>query len=217
MNTKIKTLLTVLVILSMMTTAVNAGNKGTPILDTVTTSALEIVTYITTIDITSPVGGTIFGTTSVDIGYGTTNTSAQVNYTLNGVYMGSASSSNPFTVTGADDGLTDGGQTNTVIVNVTDPVNGSAQDTVTFKVDITPPGPVTGITSTKGTNYINWTWTPPTNTDFNNVMLTVTQGTTPVFSNIVIPAGTNYFNATGLVPNTEYTMSIQTEDNAPAP
>lgn len=215
MNTKIKTLLTVLVILSMMTTAVNAGNIGEAVTNTVTTFA-EMVEYITTIDITSPVDGTRFGTTSVDIGYGTTNTSAQVNYTLNGVYMGAAGNS-PFTVTGSDDG-TDGGKLNTVILNVTDPKNGSAQDTVTFKVDTTAPAQVTGIGNTKGTNYVNWTWTPPTNTDFNNVIVNVTKtsDSSIVVPDTDVPKGTNYYNATGLVPNTEYTMSIRTEDDAPA-
>jgi hypothetical protein len=214
MNKKIKTLLTTLVVLSLMTMSVSAGNIGTAITSTVKT--LSNIVYQTTIKITSPVDGTRFGRTNVNIIYGVTNSAANVGYSLNGAYMGNTAGS-PFAVTGSDNGATDGGQLNTVKVNVTDPTNGSAQDTITFKVDVTAPGQVTSVGHTNGTSYINWTWTPPVNTDFNNTIVNVTQGTTVKVPNTKIPKGTNYFNATGLNSNTDYTMSIRTEDDAPAP
>lgn len=191
MRNKMKTMLVVLVILSTMATVVNAGNKGIPVLDTVTTNVLEIVHQVT-IAITSPVDNTRFGSTSVNIGYETTNVldTTTIKYSLNGAPM-VVTTANPIPIIGADDG-TDGGQLNTVVVNVTDPVNGSAEATVNFKVDITPPGQVTGITSTKGTNYVNWTWTPPGNSDFANVIVNVTQGITPVYSDVIILKGTNW-------------------------
>lgn len=216
MKTKIKTLLTALVVLSLMTTAVSAGNIGTAVTNAVTT--LTVIMYQTTINILSPADGDRFGRTNVDITYGVTNTAVVADYTLNGVYIGTTGGS-PFVVTGVDTGVADGGTDNTVIVNVTDPINGSAQDTVTFKVDITAPAQITGITSTKGTNWINWTWTPPVNTDFNNVIVNVTKtsDSSVVVLDTDVPKGTNYYNATGLDSNTGYTISVKTEDDAPAP
>lgn len=77
---------------------------------------------------------------------------------------------------------------------------------------------ITGLTAIdKGTNYINWTWTNPTNSDFNNTIVNVTSGTTIIVSDTKISKDINYFNATGLSPNTEYTISVKTEDDAPAP
>lgn len=211
MNKKTKILLAALIVLSLMTMAVSAGNIGEAITNTVKT----LVEYVARITITSPTDDTRFGRTNVQITYGVENSAADVKYDLNGELVGSTEGS-PFTVTGVDDG-TDGGKLNTVRVHVVDPVNGSAEDTVTFKVDTTAPGEVTGIDYTRGINYINWTWNPPTNSDFNNVIVKVTQGATVIVPDTVIPKGTNYYNATGLDPDTEYTISVRTEDDAPAP
>lgn len=216
MKNKIKTLLTVLIVLSAMTTAVNAGNIGPAITNTVTT--LATIAYQVTIAITSPASDSArYGTTSVNVGYTTTNVSggATITYSLNGAAKVGVPS-NPFNVIGVDTGI-DGGTLNNVTLNVTDPTNGTAQAIRYFKVDITPPGQITGITSVKGTNYINWTWANPTNTDFNNTIVNVTSGASTIVPNKVLPNTINYFNATGLNPNTGYTISVKTEDNAPVP
>lgn len=213
MNKKLRILFTALIVSLLMTTTVSAGNIGDIFISIVETLG-DITTYVTTLGITSPTDGTRVGNTDVNITYKATNTSADVGYALNDVYMGNVDG-NPFVVTGVDDGLTDGGQLNTVVVNVTDPLNGSAEATVTFKVDITAPRKVTNVEHTNGTNYINWTWTPPTNADFNNTIVNVTQGTIVKVPDTKIPKGINYFNATGLSPGIEYTMSIKTEDDAP--
>lgn len=217
MKNKIKTVLAVLLILSAMTTAVNAGNIGPAITNTVTT--LTVTLYQATIAITSPASDSArYGSTNINVGYTTTNVtaSATTTYTFNGVPQGDVPS-NPFTVTGVDNGLIDGGTLNNVTIVVSDPTNGSASAFRQFLVDITAPGPVTGIANTKGTNFINWTWNNPTNSDFNNTRLNVTSGATTIVSDVVLPKTINYYNATGLNPNTDYTISIRTEDNVPAP
>lgn len=218
MKNRMKNMLVALVILSTLTTAVNAGNIGTAVTNAATT--LSEVVYQVTVAITSPTDNQRFGTTSVSVGYETTNasSSATKKYSLNGGALTDVPS-NPFVVTGVDTGATDGGKINTVLINVTDPVNGSAETTRQFKVDITPPGQITGITSVKGTNYVNWTWVNPTNSDFNNTIVNVTKtsDSSVVIPDTVVLKPINYFNATGLSPNTEYTISVKTEDDAPAP
>jgi len=149
--------------------------------------------------------------------YATTNVSgsATITYSLNGGSIVTVPS-NPFIVTGVDNGLADNGTLNNVTINVTD-ANGTAQAIRYFKVDITAPGQITGITSTKGINYINWTWANPSNTDFNNTIVNVTNISGVVVPDTKLPKTINYFNATGLNPNTAYTISVKTEDDAPAP
>lgn len=218
MKNTMKNMLVVLVILSTLTTAVNAGNIGPAVTNIAKT--VEDVAYQVTVAITSPTENQRFGNTSVDVTYETTNASdsATKKYSLNGGALTDIGS-NPFTVTGVDNGASDGGQTNTVLINVTDPVNGSAEITRTFKVDVTAPGQISGITSVKGTNYVNWTWINPTNTDFNNTIVNVTKtsDSSVIVPDTVVLKPINYFNATGLSPNTEYTISVKTEDDAPAP
>ena len=215
MKDRMKKLLVVLVILSTMATAVNAGNIGPAIQNVVRTLGIE---DIVTIAITSPPSDSArYGNASVSVGYTITNASSSdiVNYSLNGALMAPVLGGNPFIVTGVDIG-TDNGTLNNVTLNVTG-ANGTAQAFREFKVDITSPANITNITSTKGTNYVNWTWINPTNTDFNNTIVNVTNATSIVVPDTKLPKEINYFNATGLSPNTEYTISVKTEDDAPAP
>jgi M6 family metalloprotease-like protein len=74
-------------------------------------------------------------------------------------------------------------------------------------VDRTPPSPITNLHSTPGPTHINWTWTNPPDPDFNHteVYLNGTFITT-------IPAPQNYYNATGLLPDTSYELSTRTVD-----
>ena len=215
MNTKILILLIVFGLLAS-TMTVNAGNIGTAITNVTTT--LQAAINIVTLSITSPPDDNIrYGNTSVNVVYATTNVSgsATITYSLNGGSIVTVPS-NPFIVTGVDNGLADNGTLNNVTINVTD-ANGTAQAIRYFKVDITAPRQITLITSTKGINYINWTWANPTNTDFNNTIVNVTNISGVVVSDTKLPKTINYFNATGLNPNTAYTISVKTEDNAPAP
>lgn len=74
--------------------------------------------------------------------------------------------------------------------------------------DITPPASVTGLTnSTYEQTYINWTWTNPSDADFNHTM---------VYINSVwetnVSSPTAHYNDTELTANTEYEISTHTVD-----
>jgi len=73
------------------------------------------------------------------------------------------------------------------------------------RVDTTPPSSISNLTSTTGTTWINWTWTNPPDVDFNYTMVYL-NGTW------ITNSSNEYYNATGLIPNTSYTISIRTVD-----
>ncbi len=74
------------------------------------------------------------------------------------------------------------------------------------------PPPVSTITNlsniTFATDFITWTWTDPTDSDFDHVMVYLDD----TFQ-ANIPKGSQHFSATGLLPGTSYTIS--TEDRRP--
>ena len=80
--------------------------------------------------------------------------------------------------------------------------------------DVTPPGDVTNLVpSGIGTDSITWTWTNPNDEDFAGVIVTVNGGAEV---EVLGEHGeTSTYTATGLTPNTEYTINIRTFDNAP--
>jgi PGF-pre-PGF domain-containing protein len=74
--------------------------------------------------------------------------------------------------------------------------------------DTEPPASVTNLKNVSyAQDYINWTWTDPNNLDFDRVMIYIDQ----VFMKNV-SKGINYYQATGLTPETTYTISTQTVD-----
>ena len=66
---------------------------------------------------------------------------------------------------------------------------------------------ITNLSSTNGTLWINWTWTNPSDPDFNH---------TEIYLNSLHQTNTSttFFNATSLTPNTEYTISTRTVDTS---
>jgi hypothetical protein len=75
--------------------------------------------------------------------------------------------------------------------------------------DKTPPGTVVNLHMTSiGTDYIEWGWSNPSDSDFNHV---------DIYMNGVLKddnlKGTNIYRATGLSPGTTYTIGIRTVDN----
>jgi subtilase family serine protease len=73
-----------------------------------------------------------------------------------------------------------------------------------------PPASVTNLHNISyASNYINWTWTNPADSDFDKVMIYL-NGT---FQRNVTN-GTQYYNATGLTPNTMYEIGTRTVDIA---
>jgi len=102
------------------------------------------------------------------------------------------------------------GRTYTVRVNFgTEDSNKSSMDSYFSLVDLTPPSPITNPYSTTGTTWINFTWTNPSEPDFNHTELYL-NGT--FLTNI--PASQNYYNITGLLPDTSYELSTRTVDTS---
>lgn len=69
--------------------------------------------------------------------------------------------------------------------------------------DNLPSSFVINLQSNKGTTWINWTWQNPTDSDFNHA---------EIYLNGIFQTNTSaeYFNATGLQPNTGYTLGTRT-------
>jgi len=79
-----------------------------------------------------------------------------------------------------------------------------------FSIDNISPASITNLTNiTYAPTYINWTWTNPPDPDFNHVMLFLNS---TFLTNITAPQ--NYYNATGLLPDTSYELGTHTVDTA---
>jgi uncharacterized repeat protein (TIGR01451 family) len=70
---------------------------------------------------------------------------------------------------------------------------------------VTPPQSIGNLQSSNGSTWINWTWQNPTDTDFNH---------TEIYLNGIFQTdiSAEYFNATGLQPETDYTIGTRTVD-----
>lgn len=74
--------------------------------------------------------------------------------------------------------------------------------------DVIPPGSITNLKNISYTsNYINWTWTDPKDIDFSKVIIYVDGK-----FKVNISKGKQYYNLTGLIPNTLYKISTHTID-----
>ena len=74
--------------------------------------------------------------------------------------------------------------------------------------DITPPASVTSLTNvTNNETFINWTWTDPLDFDFDHVEVWLDGIFMQNVSN-----GTQFYNATGFIPNTQHNISTRTVD-----
>jgi len=76
------------------------------------------------------------------------------------------------------------------------------------EIDTSPPGSVTGLVNqSAGTSWIYWTWTNPTDEDFNETIVFI-DGIN------VINTSNNYYNASGLERGSVHTITLHTKDNA---
>ncbi len=74
--------------------------------------------------------------------------------------------------------------------------------------DTTPPASVTGLHNTiYAPTYISWTWTDPADSDFSHVMIYL-NGTFQAN----VAKDVKYYNASGLIPENTYKISIRTVD-----
>ena len=76
-------------------------------------------------------------------------------------------------------------------------------------IDLNSPFPITNLYSTSGTTWINFTWANPSDPDFKHTEVYL-NGT--FITNIPTPI--NYYNATGLLPDTSYQFSTRTVDTS---
>jgi len=76
-------------------------------------------------------------------------------------------------------------------------------------VDLTPPSNISRLMYNAGTTWLNWTWTNPLDPDFNHTEIYI-NGT--FITNVCTPQ--NHYNATGMLPNTSYELSMRTVDTA---
>ena len=73
-------------------------------------------------------------------------------------------------------------------------------------LDATPPASVTNLTNqSAGSTWIYWNWTNPTDGDFNESIIYINGSNVANTSN-------NYYNATGLTADTNYTITLHTKD-----
>jgi hypothetical protein len=84
--------------------------------------------------------------------------------------------------------------------------NNTETRTVTIQSDSTPPATVTNLQDqSKGQTWIYWNWTNPADADFSQNIIYIDSINVANISN-------NYYNATGLTNNTQYTITVHTKD-----
>jgi subtilisin len=112
--------------------------------------------------------------------------------------------------TTANTTITAGEGSNNINVYANDTVgNMGASKLVYFLVDTIPPPSITNLNKTAvGETWINWTWTNPSDADFNHTEVWI-NGT---FNNVYEPE--HSYNATNLVSNTTYEIGTRTVDDS---
>ncbi|NPE29634.1 S-layer protein [Methanococcoides sp. SA1] len=80
-------------------------------------------------------------------------------------------------------------------------------DSGTTTADTTAPGPITSLSSDIGSTWIEWSWTNPSDSDFNHTEVTINDGSAVILGNT-----TSSYNATGLTADSDYTILIKTVD-----
>lgn len=95
-------------------------------------------------------------------------------------------------------------------VNTTGVVGGSLTDSAVTSSDTTAPGPVTGLAeSATGPTWITWSWTNPSDSDFNGTIIYIGGSQVATLDNSV-----STYNATGLNATTSYVIGVATVDLA---
>jgi hypothetical protein len=93
------------------------------------------------------------------------------------------------------------------VVDISTSFTSTTQTSPPAGPDTTPPGPVTSlINQSAGDSWIYWTWTNPSDSDFNSAIIYL-DGTN------VVNTSNTFYNSTGLTNETEYTVTIHTKDN----
>ena len=151
------------------------------------------------ITITLPIHDNMYNTNSVDLNYSVNEPIVWQGYSLDG--SANITLDGNITLIGLNDGL----HTLTVYANNT--AGNMNSTTVWFTVDTTPPEGMSNLQHMEGQTWINFTWTNPPDPDFNHTELYLNS---TFLTNI--PAPQNYYNITGLLPDTSYELSTRTVD-----
>lgn len=196
---RIKSIIVALLILSLVTVTVNAGNvQLTGVTNTYQTLVEE------TANITSPSGGEKFMNNNVNVSY--TSTGSGLKYKVNDGTVQDLPVSLISVNTAAEGSYT---------VTILKSDGTTILDSVSFDIDHTAPGDVTSVTSTSTETSITWNWTNPGDTDLDKVHVEVkkTSDNSVIVPDTTIGTLTTY-TASGLLSGTSYTITIKTEDNA---
>ena len=167
----------------------------------------DINSPITNISLSGTLGNNSWYTSNITVTLNATDNQSGVNYTKYNINNGSwLIYATPFLVS------TEG--TNTVYYNSVDNA-GNIEQTKSqmIKIDKTPPGSITNINGNNhGRTYINWTWADPTTSDTSGFAYVVVYLNGLYKTNV--SKGVRYYNATNLLPNTNYKLNTHTVDNA---
>jgi len=161
-----------------------------------------------TIVISSPANNTILNISSINIlGISSDTRSGiqKVEVQVDEETFNSATGTTSWTysTTSLSDGL------HRITARATDNASNNATTSINITIDTTPPATITNLVNvTYASTYINWTWTPPQDSDFSKVMIYLNG----IFQTNV-SKGVQYFKAVGLTTNTTYEISTRTVDN----
>lgn len=88
-------------------------------------------------------------------------------------------------------------------------------ETQTSSGDLTPPLSVTNLASvSSGVDWIQWSWTNPSNLDFSSCILYIEKtGLSSTRINVGTTSSASYTTG-NLIPNTQYTLIVHTKDNS---
>lgn len=218
---KIKNIMVAFIVLSIITSVVNAGNISPGASNTDKTNGKHSLV----VTITSPIDGVTLMDNVINVGYTVSgDIDGDLKYQVDDEYKKDLPA-NKIVLSK----LTEGAHTVSIVHDSGDCKEQKKNDdanngcnilaSVTFVVDRTAPDDVTNIaTSSITANSITWSWTNPTDDDFNNTRVTViktSDGTVvPGYSDVVLPKTQTSIVVSGLSPSTDYTITIRTEDIA---
>ena len=171
----------------------NSSETRTIEIDYVTDNLPPIISII------SPMNDTLYTTDSVELNYTVNEPTIWEGYSLDGA--DNISLIGNTTLFGLNDDL------HNLTVYVNDTAGNMNSSTVWFTIDTTPPSNISNLLHTAGITWLNWTWTNPSDPDFNLTELYLNGA---FLTNI--PAPQNYYNITGLLPDTSYELSTNTVD-----
>ncbi|MEA3281956.1 MAG: DUF2341 domain-containing protein, partial [Euryarchaeota archaeon] len=139
---------------------------------------------------------------------GTTNIAANITYSVD-ANTNETACNNCTSFSNTTQELTDGPHNITVYGATYDHATDTDSETVYFTVDTTAPASITSLANqSSGGTWINWTWTNPTDADFDHIEVWINE---TFYANVTQPA--HSYTATGLDATSWYEIRTRTVDN----